>query len=347
MPHLFTQGGSSLYKMNLSDGTTETLTLPSGVTLSTTNKPRFAVLNQWVVMVNSPTRNLVIDPEGTVRPLVPKAPTHPPLAAAGSSTGLTGAYLYKASFIVTNSDGELLLESPLSPSSISLTAANTDISLSDVPLSLDTISSRRLYRTVAFGSAYFHLMDLEGNIETATLDATTDAKLKTLPVQPSLSSPPGTLPGIRFKNIIEWKSRLWAVADDPTLIDTVYISDTNKVYAWNNTVIAYPTGMDSQGIIAFAKRKNQLGLLKRDGVWQISGSSSSTGISVANITVSQIAFGKTGCVAPDSVVAINDRVFWLGKDGVYEWSGDSVRSVTNDTVAPWFQSDTYFNRSRF
>ena len=347
MAILVVQSGGSLYRMDLSAGTTTTLTLPTDVTLSTTRKPRFAVLNQWTVVVNSPTRNLAIDPEGTIRVLVPKAPTHPPLAVVGSSTGLTGDYIFKASFIITNSDGELLMESPLSSPSITLAATNDDISLSDIALSLDTISARRIYRTLAGGSAFFHLADVEGNTNATLLDATTDAKLALLPAIPSLSSPPGTLPGIRFKNIVEWKSRLWAVADDTALIDTVYISDTNKVYAWNNTVTAYPTGMDASGIIAFAKRKNQLGLLKRDGLWQISGSSSSTGISVTNISVSQIAFGKAGCIAPDSVVTINDKAYWLGKDGVYEWSDNGVRNVTIDTVGPWFTSDTYFNRSRF
>ena len=348
MSTILVQGGSSLYKMSPSAGTTETLTLPTGVTLSTTRKPRFAILNQWIVMVNSPTQNLAIDPEGTVRVLVPGPPTFPPLAAAGSATGLTGAYQYKVSFIVQNNDGELLMESPLSPASIALTAANTDISLTDIAVSLDTISARRLYRTLSGGSDYYHLLDLEGNTQAAVLDAISDDTLELLPAVPgTLVTPPGTIPGIRFKNIIEWKSRLWAVADDPTLVDTVYISDTNKVYAWPNTVTAYPTGMDTNGIVAFAKRRNQLGLLKRTGVWQISGSSSSTGISVNNISVSQISVDSGGCVAPDSVVTINDTVYWLGNDGVYKWDDSDVQSITDSTVAPWFKSDTYFNRSRF
>jgi transposase len=37
----------------------------------------------------------------------------------------------------------------------------------------------------------------------------------------------------------------------------------------------------------------------------------------------------------------------LANDGVYEWSDETVQNISNDTVAPWFKSDTYFNRSRF
>lgn len=342
------QIGSSLYSVNLSTGATTSLTLPTGVTLLTTRKPKFATLNQWTVMVNSPSLNLSIDPEGTVRPLVLRAPTHGPTMVAGGGTGLTGPYLYKTSFIITNSDGELLSESPLSPPSISVTLANNNASLTDITTSLDSISARRIYRTLSGGSLYFQLLDVDGNVAAALLEGVADATLTLLPAQPTiLSMPPASLPGFRFKNIVEWKSRLWAVADDPALVDTVYISETNKVYAWPNTVTAFPTGQDSQGVVAFAPRRNALGLLKRNGLWQISGTSSSTGISVSNLSVSQIAVNKGGCVAPDSVVVVNDKAYWLAKDGVYEWGDDGLTNITNDAVAPWFKSDTYFTRSRF
>ena len=72
MSFILAQAGTSLYKIDPSSGAATALTLPSGVTLSTARKPHFAVLNQFVVMVNSPTRNLMIDPEGTVRVLVPR-----------------------------------------------------------------------------------------------------------------------------------------------------------------------------------------------------------------------------------------------------------------------------------
>lgn len=347
MPVCLAQGGSTLYTVNLSSGALTTLTLPTNVSLITSRKPRFATLNQWTAMVNSPDQNLAIDPEGTVRPLTLRAPLHGPTVAA-SGTGLTGDYLFRVSFVVLNNEGELLSESPLGPPSAVFTAANQGLSLTDIPTSLDTISARRIYRTLAGGSAYFHVADLNGNVTTALLNSTADTTVTLLPASPtSLTMAPGGLPAIRLKAIVEWKSRLWAVADEPSLVDTVYISETNKVYAWPNTIVAFPTGQDEEGIVAFAPRRNQLGLLKRNGVWQVSGTSSSTGISVSNLSVSQIAVNKAGCVAPDSVVVINDRAYWLGKDGVYEWSDDGIQNITNDAVAPWFKSGTYFNRTRF
>ena len=100
MAFLVAQGGDTLYKVDPDTGTATALTLPTGVTLSATRKPRFAVLNQWVVLVNSPSRNLAIDPEGTVRVLVPRPPISPPHMAGGSGTGVTGTWKGKQSFVV-------------------------------------------------------------------------------------------------------------------------------------------------------------------------------------------------------------------------------------------------------
>lgn len=351
MAFLLAQGGASLYKVDVASGVATALTLPTGVTLSTTRKPKFALLNQWVVMVNSPSRNLVIDPEGTVRPLVPRAPVHGPTMAAGGGTGLTGAYVYWDSFVVKNSDDELLLESPLSPPSASVTLSNQNASLTDIDKSLDTITARRIYRTLTGGtstSQKYRLLDLEGNSATALIEGVLDTTLSLLPTQSNiLVAPPGTLAGARLKNIIEWKSRLWAITDDPDLADSVFVCETNKVYAWPNQLVAYPTGQDKDGLVGFAPRQNELGLLKRTGLWKVNASASGTGIALTNASLNQIAFETAGCISADTIVAVRDRVYWLGRDGVYEWGPDGVVNITNETVGPWFKSGTYFNRARF
>ena len=351
MAFLIAQGSSSLYKVNLTTGTATALTLPTGVTLSTSRKPKFAVLNQWVAMVNSPSRNLIIDPEGTVRVMTPRPPSAPPSVVAGSSTGLTGAYRYAMSNCVLNSDGELLLESPLSPLSASVTLANTDASLSDLEVALDDITHRRLYRTLTGGEypTLYRVMDVEGNVAQTVVDNLADASLELLPsFDETLVSPPGTLPGIRFKNIIEWKSRLWGISDNPTLIDSVFASETNRVYAWPNSLVAYPTGQDEKGIVGFGKRRNQLGLFKRNGLWQVAATSSSTGVSFNSLSVSQIA-NAPGSISPDTIVSElpGDTVLYLGRDGVYEWGDSGVVNVSKELVNPWFTTDDYFVRSRF
>lgn len=354
MAFLLTQGLSTLYKMDLSTGTATALSLPTGVTLSTTRKPKFALLNQWVAMVNSPTKNILIDPEGIVTPMTPQAPPHGPSMAAGAGTGLTGAYMYRASFTVKNSDGELLAESPLSPPSAAITLANQNASLTDIalPFTADAsfVTGRRIYRTLSGGSAniMFHLLDIDDITTTTLVENNGDATVTLLPTMSStLVSPPGTLPGVKFKNIIEWKSRFWGIADDPSLVDSIFVSETNKFYTFPTTLITYPSGQDEKGCLAFAKRQNQLGFLKRTGVWAVAASAGAQGIAVTGLNVTQIAWGRGGCIAEDTVITIGDSAFWLGRDGVYEWGPNGVNCITDDSVAPWFKSDTYFNRSRF
>ena len=351
MAFLLTQAGTTLYKVDLTSGVATALTLPTGVTLSSTRKPKFALLNQWVAMVNSPTRNLLIDPEGIVTPLVPQAPANMSRVVAGSGTGLTGDYMYAISFIVKNSDGDLLAESPISPPSPPATLTNDDVALTQIPLSTEAhVTGRRIYRTLTGGSAsiMFHLFDIDDNTTESINDNAPDATVSLLPsMAATLVSPPGTMAGIRFKNIVQWKSRFWAVADDPTLMDTVYACETNKVYAWPNTLVAYPTGQSATGVIAFATRKNQLGLLKNAGVWAVSGATNSTGVTFSNISVGQIDDGTKGCTAVESVVSRGDVAFWLGANAVYMWDDKGVQDISSAKVKPWFQSDTYFNRSRF
>lgn len=342
MAFLIVQGGTSLYKVDPTTGVATALTLPTGVTLSLTRKPRFAILNQWVVITNSPSRNIAVDPEGTVRVLVPRGPISPPMTAAGSGTGLTGSYQVKQSFVVSDTAGNLLMESALSPPSSAVSLTNKDLTVSQIALSDDSVTSRRLYRTSSGGALYYHWLDLDGNTATSVTSGLADAALSLLPAQPTILTPPaGTLPGTRLKNIVSWKNRLWGVSDDPDDVDSVTYSEDGLVYAWPNSITAYPTGQDSQGIVAFAPRRNELGILKRNGVWQISGNSNAT------FQVIQLVYDKAGCVAPDSVVVANDKAYWLGRDGIYEWGTDGVRNVSDGLVKPWFTTDTYFNRGRF
>lgn len=348
MAFLLAQGGPTLYKVDTATGTATALTLPTGVTLATSRKPKFAILDQWVIMVNSPSRNLAINAEGTVRVLVPEPPVHGPDVNAGTGTGLTGTWRWKVSFALKDSDGNILMESPLSDYYREVTLSNQDAAIGDIPISPDG-AFRRIYRTLSGGTeVYYHLLDIDDNTTGTVNDATTDASLELLPVAATnLVAPPGTVPGVRLKAIVEWKSRAWAIANEPSLVDSIFVTETNKIYAWPHKLVAHPTGVDKEGVIGFAVRRNQLGFLKRNGLWMVSSQSGATGIDIDRLTVNQIAPDKAGCIAEDSILTINDRVYWLGRDGVYEWSDEGVRNMSNETVAPWFQTGTYFNRSRF
>jgi hypothetical protein len=130
-------------------------------------------------------------------------------------------------------------------------------------------------------------------------------------------------------------------------VDRVRYTEDSQLHTWANSLIARPTGQEAVGINGFAPRRDQLGILKRNGLWQITGDSN------ANFRVVQIQVGadpgsgKGGCLGADTICVINDRAYWLGRDGVYEWGPEGVRCISDDAVRPWFTTDTYFNRSRF
>jgi hypothetical protein len=337
------QAGNKLYKVDPDTGTATELTLPTGVTLSTTRKPQFAVLNQWVVLVNSPTQNLAIDPEGVVRVMTPRSPQAQPIIASGGAGNVTGSITVKYTYAVKGTDGQLYMESPLSPQSQAFAASSNILAISNILASLEGTTGwiRRIYRTLAGGTVYYHVADIEDNVGTTLTHNLADAGVELLPVLDEiLVSPPGTLPGTWMKTVIQWKSRLWGVSSAPDKVDEVVYCEENKVFAWPNTLIAYPTGQDREGVVGFAPRRDELGVLKRDGLWQITGGGDT-------FSLVQVQFGRGGCISPDTIVVINDNVYWLGDDGVWEWGPDGLQNVSDEQVAPWFKSDTYFNRSRF
>ena len=341
------QAGTKLYKVDQSTGVGTELTLPSGVTLSSTRKPRFALLGETLVMVNSPSRNLAIDPDSTVRVLVPRAPMNPPYLSL-SGTGLTGTYTVRCSFYVLGRDGVLLSESPLSPVSNSVSPSNQSIVMNGIPVSTDSITGVRLYRTTTGGSTYYQWIDKDDNQGGGMIDSLADASLTLLPTDPgTLLTPPGTIEGTNFRHIVEWQNRLWAVDDYVERRDYVYYTEINSTYKWPNTLVAQPRGTDKEGVVGFLPRKNELGVVKRDGLWQIVGTTST------NYRIVQLAGGDKrapgfgGCVATDSCIVIDNVGYWLGKDGVYQWSDSGVTNISKDKVNAWFTTDTYFNRSRF
>lgn len=328
-----------------SDGTVTTLTLPSGVTISSSIRGVFAVLNQQVLFVYAGTKSLWIDPfDLTVRPMHILPPINSPTIAAGASTGLTGAYRCGVAYAVKSSyDGSIVNRSPVTGPSLAVTLANQDASYTNIPVSPDTnVNCRILYRTAAGGSDLFECLQIDDNVTTAIKDALSDAALDDLPADPGLGVAPGAQPGTALKLLTAWKSRLWGVSARIDEQDDVRYTEVDQFYGWSdtNSLPAYPRGEDIYGVVALAPRRNALGLLKRERVLSVIGSSSE------DFEVIIVAEG-VGCCAPESMVVIRDKVYWLGLDGVYRWDDSGVVCISRNSVDPWFTTDAVFNRSRF
>lgn len=335
-------GGLSAIK---SDGTVTALTLPSGITISTSIRGVFAVLAQQIFFVYAGTKSLWIDPyDLTVRPMHILPPLNSPTIAAGSSTGLTGSYHCGVAYAIKSSyDGTIINRSPVTGPSLAVSLANKDAAYTNIPVSPDTnVNCRILYRTAAGGTDLFECLQIDDNVTTAINDALSDTALDSLPADPDLGVAPGAIPGTALKLLVAWKSRLWGVSARVDEQSDVRYTEVNQFYGWNddNILPAYPKGEDSFGIVGLAPRRNVLGLLKRSRVLSVIGSNSD------DFEVVIIAEGM-GCCAPESVVVIRDKAYWLGLDGVYRWDDSGVTCISRDTVDGWFTTDTYFNRAKF
>jgi len=340
------QAGATLQAMN-DAGTIVAITLPSGVTVSASKVMKAAVLARQLLVVYAPSKNLWIDPvDLTARSMAILPPSTVPTVAAGGSAGvglgLTGKFMAKYSFAIKDSAGTIKNESPKSDSSLEVTLTDQKLAISAITVSADAdVNCRRIYRTAADGTVFFHDQDIDDNVTTAIETATSDAALSLLPADPDIQLPPGSVNGTALRIITQWKGRAWAVSDAAGERDDVIYTLPNKFYAWaqlNNFPIN--PGEDSFGVVAFAARRDALGILKRTRVVKIVGS---TEAGFEPVDVAE----KIGCVAVGSVIVVRDKAYWLGLDGVYRWDDDGVVNLTRATVDPWFTTDTYFNRERF
>lgn len=91
--------------------------------------------------------------------------------AEGSATGLTGTYKYKVANVFA--DGT----SGPGPASAQITVADKKIDLSNIPIGPTGTTSRKVYRTKAYGIMYYLLTTIADNTTTTYEDSTADASL--------------------------------------------------------------------------------------------------------------------------------------------------------------------------
>ncbi len=334
MPYALIQAGDDLQFVD-TDGNLTTLTLPNGVELATNTPPRWAIINRYVVLVNTPSQPLTIDGEGVVRPLSPAAPVLAPTVATGSAGTLTGTYTgITYTYIIKNAAGELIAESGMSPPSASVTVTNQNILVTDIGISPDNqVTGRRIYRPTDDGAVLFKWFDLDGNVLTSFEDDLADAEL------PILAAPTlGTAP--RLTLIKEWRNRLWGVSDVQK--DSLRYAEPDAWWAWpvTNELKVPILGDSARGIIGLLPRREALGVGKRDVLWQV------TGQTPTDFRMVKLA-ESVGVESQESMAIYRDTAWWLWKDGVYQWNSDGIKCISDGKVRSWFASDRFFNQDRF
>lgn len=329
------QVGGMLKSINPTGGLSSALSLPTGVALATNRTPRFAKFKHYIVVVNTPTRPLSVDDEGTVRLLTPAAPSTAVALTGPNAGSLSGTYLAKQTYILLDDLGNTVAESDYGPAMTTAVTIASKKLIATFPLSNDTVDGTRLRRTATNGSEYFQWVDVPGNTATTEENDIADAALGLI-ADPAL----GTAPDLTL--IAEWAGRLWGVDRDD--VDDLRWTEAGTMYAWSalNTLPIPHVGADAAGITALVPRRHALGVARRDMFLQVTGSNR------LNFAPTVVNGGEQcGVVSQESVVVFNDVAYFLWRDGVYRWDSNGITSITNGRVRTWFTSDLYFNRSMF
>lgn len=334
------QAGTNLYTMNADGGvaasgsTPTPLTLPTGVTLVGNRIPRFVRYNNFLVLVNTPSKPITVGFDGVTRPLTPAAPATPATLSGSSGGTLSGTFMVKYTFVILDSNGNIIAESDYSPVSQAVTISNQFLLASNLSTSSEQISARQLYRTTDNGSTYFPWIVLNGNTATAIADDMTDAQIGLV-----ASEPRGTAPDLTL--ITEWNGRLWGVSR--TDIDHIVYTEAGEIFAWNleNTLPIPHLGTDRFGIVALMPRRDALGVARRTNIVQVTGNLTDN---IRQINLSE----NCGVESQESVVTYRDTVFFLWRDGVYTWDANGISCISDlGGVRSWFNTDSYFNRAMF
>jgi hypothetical protein len=336
MPFTLLQVGSNLKSVNTDGGLSAALTLPAGVTLATNRQPRFAKFNRYIAVVNTPTRPLLVGPDGTVYPMTPTAPAAAVALSAGAAGTLSGTYLAQHTYEILDSLGNVITSSDYGPDMTTAVTIASKKLHADFAISAESqVNNNHIFRTVTSGATYFSWANTGNNVTTSLENDLSDASLGTV-AAPSL----GEAPDLTL--IAEFGGRLWGV--DRTNIDTLRWTEAGTAYAWAalNSLKIPHVGQDDAGVTALIPRRDAIGVARRGIFNQVTGSQ------LTNIRPVTVNGGEgVGVVSQESVVVWNDIAYFLFFDGVYKWDSTGISCVTDGLVRSWFTSDKYFNRAMF
>jgi hypothetical protein len=139
--------------------------------------------------------------------------------------------------------------------------------------------------------------------------------------------------------VVEYQGRLWGV--DRVAIDEVRYAEAGLKYAWplDNAFLGPRPGSDLYGLTGLVPRQEALGVARQNMFGQLTGS----GDDFAFLLIDE----NVGIMSQESVIVWRDTAFFLAHDGVYTWGSNGLKCISDGKVRAWFQTNTYFDRSKF
>lgn len=315
-------------------GTLTTLTLPTGVTMVPGTRARIAVMNNRIIITSAVSQPIWLAEDLSLYRLQMPTPASACTLASGGAGTYSGTRQARVSFLIKNTNGMVIAEGPLGPISNSFAASSETIAFSNLPTANSAygINARRVYLTATGGSTFFAAFDIDDNSTTSGVtDQTADAALSLVSADTDLVAAPSDIDLLAV-----WKNRVWG----RSAVDNVVGTSANRTDRWPNSFSIDPKGSDAFGVTGFAPRRDEMLIGRRNVLWKLVGSSEDD---FALVNVAQ----KRGILAPDSCLVIDDIAYFLSDNGVWSYGPEGLKNLTNDSVRPWFTTDTYFNRSLF
>jgi hypothetical protein len=245
------------------------------------------------------------------------APTTAPTLAAGAGTGLTGSYI--GYYTYAHKIGSTLVhESSLSPGSATVALTNQNRSWTGFPTTSpdSRVNTIRFYVSVAGGLPKFVMEKTIGDTDTITENVGDDLLVEE--GSTARGVPPYSLYMEPFHN------RMFYV--DPAHPDRLYFSELNEPESVDD--LSWIATQGAETIMGIKVVRGQLIVFCRTSTYLVQGHDDDD---LSMIRLSPVI----GCVAPYSIVNINEVLYFIGERGIFTYDGGSFRYISADVYGPW------------
>ncbi len=327
--HILTTAAPA-FKIRAPGGSFNTIALPNGATnASPARRMSMTLYKRRVYAVGQLNIGLVYTEQGYLRKLGITATSTAPTTALGVSTGITAVSIIYAYTMAEIVDGVVVHESDLSSYSTELTVANNqNILVSGLPTTHANarVNYKRLYRSDN-GGLFRHVTDIA--LATSSYTDST-ATLALGAVAPENHGVPP------YTELLEsYHDRMW-YGIDPDYPDRIWYSELGKPEAVSAS--SYLETRDGEAVTGLKRVADELLVFTARSVYSIQG------YTAADFRIAKIS-PAIGCIAPYSIVNIDETLWFASEIGVYMYNGsfhfmmEDLRDYWRDAYAA--DVDTY------
>ncbi len=192
------------------------------------------------------------------------------------------------------------------------------VTLSSIPVSTDPqVDQRKIYRTLSGSAKFFYLATINDNTTTTFVDNAPDLVLASAP---ELEEDHDVLPNGKFS--AWWDDRLWVMSENVLYYSEISIPEEFYIGGRYLPVRRGNFGEEPTGIMPY---KDSLYVFFRNAIFAVQKTSLGYGVFQVNNDI--------GCVAPWSLIEVNDVLMFLSYRGWEIYNGTSVYEFSFSTKA--------------